>query len=451
VIADRLRITEQNLALRKSLIGLGPADIRTLARLKGWAQTAVNPLIRDLLDWQLQHEGVVEFLESSPHVAAFSPSQVRERLELEQRKYFLQIFEEAAGGGKFGLDYFENRLQIGRRHNAINLPQKWYLSASAAYVWIFRRHLKQGLFFARPFFRHNAEVAFAKVMNYDAQAVADAYLLGLLDELGFDSACIPPLSATHDLTDGIKHLKIFMRQATDQMRRIHSELNDVGTVIGQVATAVTNGTQDQMLSLAAAAETLRGLQQVVHRTAEDAEKADAIASSHSSIDCGSGFDRTLSDIIAEVLRSSDQIKGITAVIDDLSMQTNLLAINAAIEASRAGEHGKGFAVIAKAVRELSVRSSQASKGIRDLAIQASRSIHAGSDATGRLAGFIQTFSESAGQQSAAISEFEHSMRQIQEAGEATSNSIHELTEMASKLSVKIADLESVFRGFKLQE
>jgi len=128
------------------------------------------------------------------------------------------------------------------------------------------------------------------------------------------------------------------------------------------------------------------------------------------------------DKVREMGDRSKQIGVIVETIDDIASQTNLLALNAAIEAARAGEHGKGFAVVADEVRKLAERSSAATKEI------------------GGLIRAIQTtVSEAVSAMDRGIQEIETGVETANQAGTAL-NSIMETAEKVYKVSVSAVEV-----------
>jgi methyl-accepting chemotaxis protein len=91
--------------------------------------------------------------------------------------------------------------------------------------------------------------------------------------------------------------------------------------------------------------------------------------------------------------SSKQIGSILTVITEIANQTNLLSLNAAIEAAKAGEHGKGFAVVAEEVRKLAERSAHAAKEITTLIQTSSKSIQDGNQLVNAVGGILHNIQE----------------------------------------------------------
>lgn len=323
-------------------------------------------------------------------------------------------------------------------------------------------------------------------------------IMRLLDEMGSlaEGDLTVKATVTEDMTGAIADSINF---AVEQLRNLVQTINDTSVQVSSSAQE----TQATAMHLAEAAEhQAREITSASNRITEiaasidqvsknSAESADVAQRSVQIATKGAGVVRetiagmdSIRDQIQETSKrikrlgeSSQEIGSIVELINDISEQTNILALNAAIQAASAGEAGRGFAVVADEVQRLAERSSNATKRIETLVetiqsdtneavssmeqttsevVSGARLAEDAGTALGEienvstsLADLIQGISSAAQQQSAAASNITETMDTIQSITAQTSQGANQTAESIGNLAQLAADLRRSVADFKL--
>jgi methyl-accepting chemotaxis protein len=394
-IAQMMGIDLHDQTERKRFVNFTEVDAQALKALHPLIQKYSDAIVDPFYEKLLHHTELKQVIERAGSSI--------ERLKVTQKRYLLEMFE-----GEYGEAYFERRLKVGLIHSKIGLTPRWYLSSYSLYSQeLTRIVLAHCRWNARR--REVALQAVYKIISLDSQLAMDTYVYGMMNEVRGGSLYKEDVNerliqyqqfiATMGAGDASQRLAI---TGDDELARLGGSLNTMAASLVDAATGTRDmvntiyrdmdqlkdavmvqsvAAAEQAASVSEATSSLTqiksmaaqamGRVQVLGEAAERSrrESEQGSAAVEQSTVGMSGILTRMDGIAQTILALSEkiqQIGEITGVVSSLAQQSKMLALNASIEAAKAGDAGKGFAVVAAEVRQLAEQSQQATGQVQKI-------------------------------------------------------------------------------------
>nr|WP_262924957.1 methyl-accepting chemotaxis protein [Pseudomonas protegens] len=380
-----------------------------------------------------------------------------------------QTYQLNEGTLKFLDVELQKRLEQNRSHMVL-------LVAALALVFLSIVYLYGGFYASTRTTLRQLGAMMDKVAAGDMTVTFTAHSRDELGELG--SVFNGTVRKIHDLIERVGHTVSEVERQAGQVESVSAQSNQA--VAGQ---------RSQIEQVATAMNQMSATSQEVARSA-----AAAVSSAHSVNDetiSGRGLVESQQDSIARLASEIDQsvrvinqlasdsqsISRVLEVIKSIAEQTNLLALNAAIEAARAGEQGRGFAVVADEVRTLAKRTQQSTEEIEEMigklhggvgaAVKAMGSSHAMANGTvdqsekvqqalenilgavGMIVDQNQQIAAAVEQQTAVAHDIDQNIVEINRAGERTAEGAHQTEDASRQLSAQVVQLKQLIGAFRV--
>jgi methyl-accepting chemotaxis protein/methyl-accepting chemotaxis protein-1 (serine sensor receptor) len=256
----------------------------------------------------------------------------------------------------------------------------------------------------------------------------------------------------------VRGLNLQLRRAASNLGNGAAELASTAAQVANSSQVLAQGTSQQAATLEQTAASTQQLTATTRQNSESARQAaDAMQAVDRQVDEGN---RTLEDMIssmAEIKGASGKISRIIGTIDEIAFQTNILSLNAAVEAARAGQAGVGFAVVADEVRNLAQRSAAAARETAALieesilkstegsakVEQVARTIRGIAEGTGRVKSLVEAVHTSSQEQARGVEQIAQAVGQMDRVTQSAAAGAQESSAASQLLSAQAASLKEV--------
>ncbi|MFO1197056.1 MAG: methyl-accepting chemotaxis protein [Burkholderiaceae bacterium] len=285
---------------------------------------------------------------------------------------------------------------------------------------------------------------------------------------GGDVSAEIELVGSDEIGDLIGEMKVMSEQLNATMSEVHQAAQELATTSRQIASSnqdLSSRTERTAANLQRAASTLSEISGSVRENAEASRRAADTVRRADEVAAQGGA--TVAEAVEQmqgVTGTSAKIADIIGLIDSIAFQTNILSLNAAVEAARAGTQGAGFAVVAAEVRSLAQRSAGAASEIKKLiteSVQCTRDgalkVDAAGSSMGRIVGsigevnaLISAISRASARQSDEVEQVNDAIAQLEQMTQQNAALVEESAAAAEGLHVQAHQLTRLVDRFKLR-